>query len=78
METARSEKAPGEKVICLFPGCDKEAVESSKTKDNAATRQGPPPRYCGERGAQRGLDVPGAQAARGGGRSELRAGSSPL
>jgi len=46
METARSEKAPGEKVICLFPGCDKEAVESSKTKDNAATRQGPPPRYC--------------------------------
>ena len=47
METARSEKAPGEKVICLFPGCDKEAVESSKTKDNAATRQGPPPRYCG-------------------------------
>jgi len=46
METARSEKAPGEQVICLFPGCDKEAVESSKTKDNAATRQGPPPRYC--------------------------------
>ena len=46
METARSEKAPGEKVICLFPGCDKEAVESSKTKGNAATRQGPPPRYC--------------------------------
>ena len=46
METARSEKAPGEKIICLFPGCDKEAVESDKTKGNAATRQGPPPRYC--------------------------------
>ena len=45
METARSEKAPGEKVICLFPGCDKEAV-APKTNDNAPTRKGPPPRYC--------------------------------
>lgn len=45
METARSEKAPGEKVICLFPGCDQEALEP-KHKDNAPARQGPPPRYC--------------------------------
>jgi len=45
METARSEKAPGEKVICLFPGCDKEAVDPPR-KDNLPTRQGPPPRYC--------------------------------
>ena len=45
METTRSEKAPGEKVICLYPGCESEAV-ASKTKDNAPTRQGPPPRYC--------------------------------
>jgi hypothetical protein len=45
METARSEKAPGEKVICLFPGCEREAAEP-KHKDNAPTRQGPPPRYC--------------------------------
>jgi hypothetical protein len=45
METARSEKAPGEKVICLFPGCEEEAVEAPR-KDNAPTRQGPPPRYC--------------------------------
>ncbi len=45
METARSEKAPDEKVICLFPGCDKEAVEAPR-KDNHPTRQGPPPRYC--------------------------------
>lgn len=45
METARSEKAPGEKVICLFPGCDQEAVEG-KHNDNAPARQGPPPRYC--------------------------------
>ncbi len=45
METARSEKAPGEKVICLYPGCDQEAVDAPR-KDNAPTRQGPPPRYC--------------------------------
>ena len=45
METARSEKAPDEKVICLFPGCDQEAAEP-RHKDNAPTRQGPPPRYC--------------------------------
>jgi hypothetical protein len=45
METTRSEKAPGEKIICLFPGCDKEAVDAPR-KDNAPTRQGPPPRYC--------------------------------
>jgi hypothetical protein len=47
METARSEKAPGEKIICLYPGCENEAV-APKTKDNAATRQGPPPRYCAD------------------------------
>jgi hypothetical protein len=45
METTRSEKAPGEKVICLFPGCDKEAADPPR-KDNLPTRQGPPPRYC--------------------------------
>jgi hypothetical protein len=45
METARSEKAPGEKVICLYPGCEDEAVEAPR-KDNAPTRQGPPPLYC--------------------------------
>jgi len=45
METARSEKAPGEKVMCLYPGCDQEAVAGAR-KDNAETRQGPPPRYC--------------------------------
>jgi hypothetical protein len=45
METARSEKEPGEKVMCLYPGCDQEAVEGAR-KDNAPTRQGPPPRYC--------------------------------
>ena len=45
METARSEKAPDEKVMCLFPGCDQEAAEPRHT-DNAPTRQGPPPRYC--------------------------------
>ena len=45
METARSEKAPGEKVICLYPGCDQEAVDPPR-KDNLPTRQGPAPRYC--------------------------------
>ncbi len=45
METTRSEKAPGEKIICLYPGCDQEAVDGLR-KDNAETRQGPPPRYC--------------------------------
>ncbi|MDP2711927.1 MAG: hypothetical protein Q8O56_11970 [Solirubrobacteraceae bacterium] len=45
METTRSEKAPGEKVICLYPGCEQEAVEPPR-KDNRAARQGPPPRYC--------------------------------
>jgi hypothetical protein len=45
METARSEKAPGEKIICLYPGCDQEAVDPPR-KDNIPTRQGPPPRYC--------------------------------
>lgn len=47
METARSEKMPGEKVICLYPGCEAEAVDG-KHKDNAPTRQGPPPRYCAD------------------------------
>lgn len=44
-ETTKSEVQPGEKVICLFPGCDREAV-SGKKKDSSPTRQGPPPRYC--------------------------------
>ena len=45
METARSEKAPDEKIICLYPGCEEEAVDPPR-KDNLPTRQGPPPRYC--------------------------------
>ena len=44
METARSEKAPGEKVICLYPGCEREAVPPPKTATPGRT--GPPPRYC--------------------------------
>jgi len=31
--------------MCLYPGCDQEAVAGAR-KDNAETRQGPPPRYC--------------------------------
>lgn len=45
-DITKSEKAPGEKVICLFPGCEREAVETPRTDDRRDTRQGPPPRYC--------------------------------
>lgn len=34
-----------EKVICLYPGCEREAVDSPR-KGEDPTRQGPPPRYC--------------------------------
>jgi hypothetical protein len=33
-----------EKVICLFPGCEREAVPPPKI--DAPGRGGPPPRYC--------------------------------
>lgn len=34
-----------EPVICLYPGCDREAVDSPRKGENPM-RQGPPPRYC--------------------------------
>ena len=45
-DSTRSEKMPGEKVICLYPGCEREAVEPPKKGDRLESRQGPPPRYC--------------------------------
>jgi hypothetical protein len=45
-DITKSEKEPGEKVICLFPGCEREAVDPPKKADRRDTRQGPPPRYC--------------------------------
>jgi hypothetical protein len=44
-ETTKSEVVQGETVICLYPGCERPAIEK-KMKDNAPSRQGPPPRYC--------------------------------
>jgi hypothetical protein len=44
-EGTKSEKAPGEKVICLYPGCENEAVGGPR-KNEDSSRQGPPPRYC--------------------------------
>ena len=44
-EGTKSEKAPGEKVICLYPGCENEAVDAPR-KNEDTSRQGPPPRYC--------------------------------
>lgn len=44
-EGTKSEKAPGEKVVCLYPGCENAAVDAPR-KDNHPSRQGPPPRYC--------------------------------
>jgi len=41
----KSEKAPGEKVTCLYPGCEAEAVDPPR-KNEDTSRQGPPPRYC--------------------------------
>jgi hypothetical protein len=32
-----------ERVICLYPGCEREAVPPPKTPSG---RTGPPPRYC--------------------------------
>ncbi len=34
-----------DKVICLYPGCDREAADSPRKGENPK-RQGPPPRYC--------------------------------
>ena len=45
-ETGKSEKAPDEKIICLFPGCEREAVPPPKPDERRPDRQGPPPRYC--------------------------------
>ena len=33
-----------ERVICLYPGCEREAVPPPKTP--VPGRSGPPPRYC--------------------------------
>ncbi len=33
-----------EQITCLYPGCDRPAVEGPKTAVNGRT--GPPPRYC--------------------------------
>jgi hypothetical protein len=33
-----------ERVICLYPGCEREAVPPPETQINGRT--GPPPRYC--------------------------------
>ena len=33
-----------ERMICLYPGCEREAVPPPKTA--VAGRTGPPPRYC--------------------------------
>ena len=46
-EGTKSEKAEGETVICLYPGCENEAVDPPR-KDNHKSRQGPPPRYCAD------------------------------
>jgi len=37
------ETQPAETVICLFPGCEREAVPPPKAAEG---RAGPPPRYC--------------------------------
>lgn len=33
-----------QQLICLYPGCDRPAVEGPKAAVNG--RSGPPPRYC--------------------------------
>jgi hypothetical protein len=33
-----------EKIICLYPGCEREAVPGPPAQ--ATGRSGPPPRYC--------------------------------
>jgi hypothetical protein len=38
------ETQPDEQVICLFPGCEREAVPPPKAANQGRT--GPPPRYC--------------------------------
>ncbi len=34
-----------DKLMCLFPGCERPAVPPPNKTDNPM-RQGPPPRYC--------------------------------
>ena len=41
---AETETQTDEKVICLYPGCEREAV--APPKGAGPGRQGPPPRYC--------------------------------
>ena len=45
-ETPKSEKAPDEKIVCLYPGCEREAVAPPAADKRRPERQGPPPRYC--------------------------------
>jgi hypothetical protein len=49
-DTTKSEAAPDETVICLYPGCDREAVPVPNPDSRRDTRQGPPPRYCDDDG----------------------------
>ena len=45
-DITKSEAEPDEKIICLFPGCEREAVPIPNQEARRDTRQGPPPRYC--------------------------------
>ena len=45
-DTTKSEAAPGETIICLYPGCEREAVATKGADERRDSRQGPPPRYC--------------------------------
>ena len=37
-EGSKSEKAPGEKVICLYPGCENEAVDPPRKNETTTSR----------------------------------------
>jgi hypothetical protein len=43
--TAETKSDTQERVTCLFPGCEREAVPPPKAAV-ASGRTGPPPRYC--------------------------------
>jgi hypothetical protein len=45
-DSTKSEAAPGEMVVCLYPGCEREAVPAKGGDERRNSRQGPPPRYC--------------------------------